>query len=567
MNLRSRRSDTAITSLTLVTLGLFGFGGTAVAQVSFGGNPPSQTNSSLAPVPTLEMAAVDVDALLDEDRVAPKDQPFRFGAELPVDVDLRESGALDVLDGGAKLFRLRIASTDAISINLVFSRFVLPDGAELYVYNDGYEDILGSFNAMNNKENGEFAIAPIPGEAITLEYFEPAWVDAPGEIRIGTVVHAYRDIVSLAKSGIPLKAAGACNVDVNCPAGAGWELTRRATALIILGGGLCTGSLLNNSANNGDRLFMSANHCGNITNAVFRFNYEKANCGSGTAPTNQTVQGSTLLAAGATGDYRLVRIVEAIPASYNVYYPGWDRSTSNPTSAVTIHHPDSDVKKISFENNPLTKSQSFWRVAQWDLGVTEPGSSGCPLYTANKKFIGQLYGGEAFCGFPFNDYYGRLELYWNAVKAHLDPLNTGAVTIADYDPNANCGNVAPYGTGCPGTFGLTPNLAMSGCFSANGAVNLTISIAVPGQSAFLFIGLNAASIPLGGGCNLLTSPILTTVGPFPLNGIGPGTGSFSINTNLPPTLTPGTIRMQAVCTDPGATLGYTVTRGLAVTFQ
>lgn len=410
------------------------------AQLTWGGSPPSQRLALPSAAPTVSMEAVDVAAYLAEDAQADKGTPFRFGATLPVDLGF-EHGQWSVAPDGARIWRLRLQSPGAYSLGLLFSQYTLPGGTALFVYGDGYAGLSGAFDDRNNKDDGEFSIMPVPGDAITLEYVEPAAVAASGlaaRLRVGGVVHDYRDLYTLIDGGKtgpgPADAAGACEIDVHCPQGDNWQDEQRAVTLLIIGGSLCTGALLNNTANDGTRYYMSAYHCGALNNAIFRFNYEKSGCSSGIAPTNHTVQGSVQLAGNQSFDYRFVRLSSSIPSSYAPYFLGWDRSGLNPTSAVTIHHPQGDVKKISFENNLVTKAGSQWHVSQWDLGVTEPGSSGCPLMTSNGRFIGQLFGGAAFCGFPFDDYYGRLDMAWPGVASFLDPGATGVTAINGFDP-------------------------------------------------------------------------------------------------------------------------------------
>lgn len=417
----------------------------AAAQLSWGGSPPSQRLPLPGVVPTVRMEPVDVAAYLAEDAQADKATPFRFGATLPVDLGF-ESGIWSTAPNGDRIWRLRIESDGAHSLGLLFSQYALPGGSALFLYGDGYSSLEGAFDDRNNKDDGEFSVMPVPGEAITLEYVEPAAIAAlglTGRLRVGGVVHDYRGLYDLIDGGGkgdvpgPGDAAGACEVDVHCPQGANWQNQQRAVTLLILGGSLCTGSLLNNANNDGSQYYMSAYHCGSMTNAIFRFNFEKSGCGSGTAPTNHTVQGSVQLAANQANDFRLARITSTIPSAYAPYYLGWDHSAVNPTSGVCIHHPQGDVKKISFENNAITKSGSQWHVSQWDLGVTEPGSSGSPLMDSSGHFLGQLYGGASFCGFPFDDYYGRFDLAWTSVKTWLDPAGTGVLSINGFDPGGS----------------------------------------------------------------------------------------------------------------------------------
>jgi hypothetical protein len=92
-------------------------------------------------------------------------------------------------------------------------------------------------------------------------------------------------------------------------------------------------------------------------------------------------------------------------------------------SLTGIHHPDGSFKRISFGTTAGT-SDDFWAV-QWFDGVTEPGSSGSPLFNANHQVIGQLNGGfngpGSSCDNPSApDQYGRFDLTYNSVKRWLD---------------------------------------------------------------------------------------------------------------------------------------------------
>ncbi len=414
----------------------------AAAQLQWGGLPPSLGGEPdvvallKSPPPTAVMEPVDVGAYLLEDSLAPKDVPFRFGATLDVDLGPDGAGVWTELPDGDRVWRLRIASDGAYSLGLLFDEYRLAAGSRLFVHDDSLAHVLGAYDERNNKADGEFAIEPVPGAAITLEYVVPRGASGLGALHVSGVVHDYRDLYALIdKSGSsPGDAAGACNNDVNCPEGVAWQEEKRAVTLLIIGGGLCTGALVNNTASDGAQYYIAANHCGGLSNAIFRFGYEKSGCGSGTAPTNKTVQGSTQLASSSSLDFRLVQITSLIPPSYEPYFLGWDRSGVAPANSITIHHPQGDVKKISFDDNPPTKSGTQWKIGKWDDGVTEPGSSGCPLMDGSGHFIGQLFGGSATCSFPFDDFYGRFDSEWNSVKTWLDPLNTGAVSIEGFDP-------------------------------------------------------------------------------------------------------------------------------------
>ena len=141
-----------------------------------------------------------------------------------------------------------------------------------------------------------------------------------------------------------------------------------------------------------------------------------------------------------------------VPASYNPFFAGWDNTGNTPSTTVCIHHPAGDIKKISFDDDAATVSQSMgsteanstWTV-RWDRNTTtEGGSSGSPLFDQNHRIIGQLWGGGASCNnLNAPDYYGRVSKSWepsgsntsNQLKHWLDPNTLGAGFVDGYDPS------------------------------------------------------------------------------------------------------------------------------------
>ncbi len=429
--------------------------GSASAQISEGGTPPSFNKLSLATVPVVRLAGVDVKSLLAEDAIQEKNGlPFRFGKPFDVDYNLENSGVWDDLPDGGRIWRLEIHSPGAFSINLLYSRYHLPAGAKLFVYNDNRDMVLGAFTSRNNKDDGKFATAPIRGDVTIVEYYEPAEAVGMGELEISRIVHGYRNVFfRAAKDAMDFGDAGACNNNVNCPVGVDWQNDKRAVAMILTSGGyrICTGSLVNNVRQDATPYFLTANHClGGESSWIFMFNYESPNCTNIDGPTNYTVQGSTLLATYTTSDFALLRLTEQPPDSYNVFFAGWSNVDTPSQSSTCIHHPSGDIKKISFDYDPVTSADylattgtSHWRIGSWDDGTTEPGSSGSPLFDQNHRVVGQLHGGYASCSSLTSDWFGKFAMSWNGggsssnrLKDWLDPDNTGATVLDGYDPNA-----------------------------------------------------------------------------------------------------------------------------------
>jgi hypothetical protein len=407
--------------LSTVLLASVSFG-----QVSFGGHPLGLDPTNHLPVaPLVVMPPVDHEALLarDAERVAAGVKgPFKFGSNHAVDLSLENSGIWNVLSNGDRVWRLSIQCPHAYSVNLEFHDFVVPEGAQVFVYNSEGE-VLGGYEAASNPGHTELGVSPLAGDRITIEYVEPVRVAGQGHLRVGQVTHAYRDIFGKSKL---LHDSESCNNNVICPEGDPWRDQIRAAAMIFVSGdGLCSGTLLNNCANDGTPYFLTANHClGNPNNWIFRFNWESPSCGQNlNGPTTNTVSGAALLVHSEESDVALLRLNSPPPANYNVYYSGWDNGTTPATSATCIHHPSGDIKKISFENQAVVSTNYFgveaWKVTAWDDGTTEGGSSGSGLWDQNKRLVGQLYGGDANCFNNVNDNFGRFSVSYPLLQQWL----------------------------------------------------------------------------------------------------------------------------------------------------
>ncbi|MBN1952588.1 MAG: choice-of-anchor J domain-containing protein [Bacteroidales bacterium] len=426
------------------------------AQLSKGGTPHSFQRESVLRGTKIEfrkMPAIDIGALRAEDRINDKlkDIPWRFGKTFEVNLNPKNSGSWTSTEDG-KIWQLGITCEGALSINLVFNEYRLPEGAELYLYSADKSRVLGAFTAANNQKDGYFAVHPIPGESIIIEYFEPYSAAFEAKLNIEQVVHAYRDINAFAKA---FGASGACNINATCPEGDPISNEIRATVMMILVDGLCTGTLINNTLNDGTPYVLSANHCYSSPGGiVFRFNWESETCENpSVSPSYTSLSGAEDRAVYAPSDMWLLEMNDLPPAGYNVYYAGWNRATiSTITDRVwCVHHPRGDIKKISWSDNGIASSSlgglpgsgtNYWRVSSWSDGTTtEGGSSGAALLDVNHRIIGQLYGGTAACGNTDPDWFGKLSVSWTGgltnssrLSNWLDPDNTGFLTLDGFEP-------------------------------------------------------------------------------------------------------------------------------------
>lgn len=356
-------------------------------------------------------------------------QVYQFAYSFDVNIDLKTKSTVDTLNIGV-LYRYEIESSDAYSINVIFSEYEVPRGAKLFLYNEGESHIIGAFTSGNNKPSKVLPTVPVKGDKIIVEYFEPLYPEFEGTIKIGKIGHDFLNFYNLNQN---FGSSGNCNIDINCPNGNAWQNEKRAVCKIIIdGSGLCSGSLINNTSEDGSPYFLTAEHCISSQNAaensVFIFNYESPTCNGSNGSQNQLISGANLRANDGITDFTLLELSKLPLSTYNPFYAGWDRSTNPPQNGSGIHHPSGDVKKISVFNNQAEAylaqfdcnapfDMETWRL-QFESGVTEGGSSGSPIFNQNRHIVGQLFGTtcENFINCNNEDgdaVYGRFDISWN----------------------------------------------------------------------------------------------------------------------------------------------------------
>ncbi len=446
------------------------------AQISQGGKPMAQARAlSLENVPVAQLSTFDLESVLLEDDEDEKAGNYpKIGRIRSVDVTPQEFGEWTELDEGGRLWRAGVKSRDALGLSVQFEDFSLPQGAKLFIYSADYKHVIGSFTSFNNHESGIFSTQLIPADEVIIEYFEPEGVQVQ-PFRISGILHAYRMVPGAESISREFGDSDPCQVNINCSEGNNWQDEKRGVARILVfegaSAGWCTGSLVNNTAEDCTPYFLTALHCGlnssvaNMNQWIFYFNYESSGCtdGSEGAVPNNTMTGCARIADSGDGggdsgsDYMLVEINNDVPQSYDPYFNGWRRNNVTSSSGASIHHPAGDIKKISTYTSSLSSiswggiaTGSHWLV-QWSSssnghGVTEGGSSGSPIFDAQGLIIGTLTGGSSFCDETSNpDLYGKMSYHWASnpgddLSDFLDPIASNATSLIG--TNQPCGTVS-----------------------------------------------------------------------------------------------------------------------------
>lgn len=411
------------------------------SQVNDASTPASWNLSVTDKIPLIILPSPDKEALHRQDEFE-TGGPYQFGIEQTTDITLDDFDKIDL--NGGKLYRLSVSSTGSLSLNINFSRFVIQPGTRMWVYDPSKTYKLGGFTWRNVNTHFNFATVPLPVDHLIIELYEPDENQGTSDIEISGVVTGYRPLLA-EKAGFG--QSGSCNVNINCDLASGWENERQAVVMLLTANNTrkCTGTLINNTAQDGTPYVITAKHCNTATNAIFMFNYQSPDCSNIDGQTNQVLQGCEIVAENTYSDFTLIKLDQNPLPDFNPFFAGWSRSNIASTMSYCIHHPSGDIKKFSVDSNVVVSSgyvnqpdslNNHWRVIDWDLGTTEAGSSGSPLFNNQHQITGQLHGGYASCNNNLSDYYGRFDVSWqygntpnSRLKEWLDPSNTDSMAM------------------------------------------------------------------------------------------------------------------------------------------
>jgi len=425
----------------------------AVAQISTNGIPVSFNGKLNTKIKSTEVANI-----VPEQKNEVSKDPTQAGYTIPFEYNISDIGSWEK-NNDILIWRLEIVVPNAFAINLYLDNIHLLPGDKLYLYNNQKDFTLGAFTDFNN---GLFMSTDfIPGSKLIIELNSRS---------------RYKQLpFSIHEVGVLFKPdntrgfgnAGTCEVHINCMEGENWQYEKDGVARVLVKQNnntfWCTGSLINNTKNDGTPYFLTANHCGEYADStdyaqwLFYFNYESQDCEQPVfEPELHSLSGADMLAHATSGtttgsDFKLLLLKNNVPSNYKPYYNGWDIKGEASQNGVTIHHPQGDLKMISTYESALISTKynsqtqdpdgNYWMV-KWAKttsghGVTEGGSSGSPIFSNNGYIVGALTGGFASCAnLDAPDYYGKLSHSWESgndsteqLKYWLDPTGSGITSL------------------------------------------------------------------------------------------------------------------------------------------
>jgi PKD repeat protein len=467
--------------------------------------------STFDQLPVLSFPKINRDQLAQEDIVRDNQGlMYRIGVAQFTNITSQNAGIWSTNGDGSRTWKLRIKSEGAEALSFLFQTFKIHGATTLDVLDLNGRKVHNTLTKEDVQELLTQNAALCRGDELILVLNEPANTQ-PSEIHIDRVMHNYRSTGYGNQEKINESAS--CEVNVNCsPVGDTWQDEKRGVARIYVvesaSAGWCTGSLINNTAQDCKPYFLTALHCGvstsaaNMTQWKFYFRYESPNCTNpSTAGTldDYFITGCLRIAdsgdnGGDSGsDFLLLQLGSANNTStivtqlkstnFNAYWNGWNANNTATAGGTGIHHPAGDIKKIStFSGSTVSASwggtvqNTHWRLT-WSqnsngYGVTEGGSSGSPLFNNSQGYIiGTLTGGSSYCTAQTSpDLYGKMSYHWTSngtatnrqLKPWLDPTNSGALTLAgSNDPCTPTTPVPPVANFVANQTNVTPGTTVS----------------------------------------------------------------------------------------------------------
>lgn len=399
------------------------------SQISYGGKPFFLQTIELRSSHYsgfFQMPSFDVDSLLIEDALYESDMrgSYRFAHKFHTDIEKKRDALLTVLADGTRIWTLTFRSEGAYSLNFLLEKVSFPEEGRLFIYNTDYSHVIGQFDRRNISDKGILPIRPVSGETVIIEYSEPGNSEFEGNFVVTEVNHDYRDF--LRREPGTDKGNHSCMPDALCEE-ANPDLIRSTVLLIINGNISCTGTLINNTEDDGSPYVLTAVHClnnditiersyeyyvGKAATVIAFFNYNRTVCGSQMKGTEEmSIAVSSPLVIMEKRDVALLGFQTIPPKHYNPYYAGW--SLSLETNAIpysNLHHPEGSVKKYSLSNTTLRSmtlslsnprysfaTNAHLETKSWNIGSTDKGSSGSPLFDKDGLIVGGLTAGASTC--------------------------------------------------------------------------------------------------------------------------------------------------------------------------
>ena len=366
------------------------------------------------------------------------DAPNQIGVNRSVALSSKSRAQKFLNPDGSQVIVLVIKSTNASGIGIHFRDFDLAGDDEVYVYGPTSESIVcGPFTKKGPWGSGEFWSGTIDGDTAVIELYKKTGDNNGDAFEIFEISHMFAEQELQALTNEP-DVLG-CERDARCYG----DAEKNAVGRIMFnnGGGwyVCTGTLLNDRAQNRIPYFLTANHCVS-TQAIARtvevwWFYQTSACNSGRLRSGivHSTAHANLLVAQRSNDFALLRLLNSAPAG--AWFSGWTSGAQTAGTAIFgLHHPGgyvppslgSYLRRASgniISTNyrcPATGLLTGYGV-NWTLGTAEPGASGSGLWNSSHYLVGLLSCGPSNPVCTSQPTYSKFANFYPQIRHYIYP--------------------------------------------------------------------------------------------------------------------------------------------------
>lgn len=157
-------------------------------------------------------------------------QSFQLAVPVSVNLDIVKFTSWNY-DSDFVYGKFTIKLDGALSSSINFDQFYLPNGTEMYLYNENGNMITGPVTENENNPNKIWGSWVYKGSFLIIEIKTPLSTFKQLLLHANNIAYGYKEVYKTQVSGFGQSAV--CEINVLCPLGTGWDNERNSVSLLL----------------------------------------------------------------------------------------------------------------------------------------------------------------------------------------------------------------------------------------------------------------------------------------------------------------------------------------------